>query len=63
MFTHMFLYFFIEMETVNASIPDIKADPKYLDGNGNDVKDFGQRVDDMFMKVDQVSKLKQHCII
>lgn len=54
---------FIEMETVNASIPDIKADPKYLDGNGNDVKDFGQRVDDMFMKVDQVSKLKQHCII
>lgn len=40
------------MEIVNATIP---ADPEYLDGNGNDVEDFGQSVDNMFMKVDQVS--------
>lgn len=43
------------MEIVNASIPDIKADPEYLDGNSNDVENFGQRVNDIFMKVDQVS--------
>ncbi|KAL8104873.1 transcription factor GTE6-like [Apium graveolens] len=44
------------MEIVNASIPDIKADPQYLDGNGKDVEDFAQRVDHMFMKVDQLEQ-------
>lgn len=47
------------MEIVDASNPDMKADPENSDGNGNDVEDFGQRVDNIFVKVDQVSEMKR----
>ena len=48
------LNFLIGMGIVDALIPETIADPENLNVNGSDVEDIGQRVDDMFMKVDQV---------
>lgn len=48
------LNFLIGMGIVDALIPETIADAENLNVNGSDVEDIGQRVDDMFMKVDQV---------
>lgn len=42
------------MGIVDASNSDVKAEPIYLNLNGDEVADFGQRVDSMFTKVDKV---------
>lgn len=42
------------MGIVDASNSNIKAEPIYQDLNGDEVVDFGQRVDSMFTKVDKV---------